>query len=162
VQHGFVGGYSEAPPLGLDHERFAYAGKFDGKEGKFLTRDGADLVAALSFSPDRAHENAARIRYIDVRRDRRNEGIASSLLRYAADSLHRRYDTVRIGVNRPFAYAAAYNADFGWTGETSGIAELVMEHPAPEDDRYEEGLREFVGRDLSEDGEEFVRRRLRE
>lgn len=163
-EHELVGWYGDAPPLGLDHEEFAYAGKFDGNEGKFVTRDNGAVVAALSFSPDHAHENGVRVRYFAVRKGRRGKGIGTSLLRHASDRLleERGYERVRISVNNPFAYESAQAAGFGWTGETSGIAELVMERPAPDDDRYEEGLRVFAERDLSEEKESFVRERLRE
>lgn len=154
--------------LELDADRFAYAGKFRVPGGKAVTRDEEasedGIVAALSFSPDRAEDDAVRVRYITVREDLRGEGIGSALLEYAADSLLESHESVRISVNNPFSYAAACKAGFGWTGKESGMAELVMERPRPPDDaeRHEEALRLLAERDLSDEEEEFVRRKLDE
>jgi len=159
-EHEIVG-WSDAA-LELDENEFAYAGKFRVPGGKAVTRDEVDVVAALSFSQDRADDEAVRVRYITVRSDLRGEGIGSKLLEYAADRLLERYEAVRISVNNPFSYGAARKAGFGWTGEETGIAELVMESLCEEDDRHEEALRVFAERDLSDDEKEFVRRKLDE
>lgn len=153
----------------LDADRFAYAGKFRVPGGKAVTRDEEasedGIVAALSFSPDRADDEAVRVRYITVRDDLRGEGIGSSLLEYAADRLLERYEDVRISVNNPYSYAAARKAGFGWTGDETGMAELVMERPRSQDEedaRHVEALRAFEERNLSDDEEKFVRRKLDE
>jgi GNAT superfamily N-acetyltransferase len=155
--------------LELDADEFAYAGKFRVSSRKAVTRDeeeSEDIVAALSFSYDRADDEAVRVRYITVREDRRREGIGSALLDFAAERLLKRYDRVRISVNNPYSYAAARKAGFGWTGEETGLAELVMERPrACEDDedaRHVEALRAFEERDHSDEEDEFVRRKLDE
>jgi len=152
--------------LELDVEEFAYAGKFRVSSRKAVTRDEEEVVAALSLSPDRADENAVRVRYITVCEDRRGEGIGSALLDFAAERLSESYDHVRISVNNPYSYAAARKAGFDWTGEETGLAELVMERPSPcegdEDMRHVEALCAFEERDLSDEEEKFVRRKLDE
>jgi GNAT superfamily N-acetyltransferase len=154
-----------AATLELD-ESFAYAGKFRVPSGKAVARDGDEIIAALSFSPDRADDSAVRIRYFAVRTDRRGEGIGSTLLEHVTDRLldERGYATVRISVNNPYAFEAAHKAGFGWTGDTAGLAELVMERPLSDavdrEEMYFEALRRFAGRDLTDEEDEFVRRKL--
>jgi GNAT superfamily N-acetyltransferase len=155
--------------LELDADEFAYAGKFRVPSRKAVTRsdDGESIVAAISFSRDRADEDAVRVRYVTVREDRRGEGVGSSLLDFTAERLLEENGAVRISVNNPFSYAAARKAGFGWTGEETGLAELVMERPRPSDGgeasgRHEQALRTFAERDLSEEEETYVRRKLDE
>jgi len=51
-------------------------------------------------------------------------------------------------VNNTFAYRALYKAGFGYTGETTGIAEVVLERPCDRDaERYRAGLDEFRDRE---------------
>ena len=60
------------------------------------------------------------------------------------------YDRVKIAVNNPFAYEALYKAGFGFTGERTGIAELVLERPHDTDaTAYRAGLARYRERDLS-------------
>ena len=161
IRHEIIG-WSDAT-LELNADEFAYAGKFRVPSGKAVTRDRDEVVAALSFSNDRADSDAVRVRYISVRKDRRGEGIGSSLLDFAADRLLERYDHVRISVNNPYSYTAARKAGFVWTGDETGLAELVMERPREEDDkRHEQALRILADRDLSDEEDEFVRRKLDE
>ncbi|MFB6103775.1 MAG: GNAT family N-acetyltransferase [Halobacteriaceae archaeon] len=148
-----LGDADTGPTLSLDHRRFAYAGKFVmSTTGKLVARED-DIVGAVSFSPDRTDEDRAWLRYLTVARDRRGEGIGPRLAAAATTYLHDRgFEEVRIGVNNPFAYQALYRAGFGWTGEETGIAELVLAHP---DDRpapdYRAGLSRFGDRgDLSD------------
>ena len=153
--------------LELDEDEFAYAGKFRVPSRKAVTRsdDGESIVAALSFSRDRADDEAVRVRYVTVREDRRGEGVGTSLLDFAAERLLEEHGAVRISVNNPFSYTAARKAGFGWTGEVVGLAELVMERPCSEDEddgRHGDALRLFAERDLSEEEDEFVRRKLDE
>lgn len=157
-EHEVVGWSDET--LELDGS-FAYAGKFRVPSGKAVTRDTetGEKVAALSFSPDYADEDAVRVRYFAVRRNRQGEGIGSALLEHAADRLLERYDAVRVSVNNPYSYEAATKAGFGWTGDTAGLAELVMQRPC-DTRRYEEGLRRLAERDLSDGERDFVRRKL--
>jgi GNAT superfamily N-acetyltransferase len=154
--------------LELDENEFAYAGKFRVPGGKAVTRsEDGSIVAALSFSPDRAEDEAVRVRYITVRSDLRGEGVGSDLLEHAADCLLGRYEAVRISVNNPFSYGAARKAGFVWTGEETGLAELVMEKTRPLDgdeaaERHEGALRLLRERDLSDDEEEYLREKLDE
>ncbi|WP_121821256.1 GNAT family N-acetyltransferase [Halostella salina] len=173
-----LGWPADGPTLRLDHERFSYAGKFVmSNTGKAVVRpdsanggedesgdraseteDDADddaLLAAAAFNEDRTDAATLWIRYITVRQDQRGEGIGPELAEFVAErAADRGYDRVRIAVNNPFAYEALYKAGFGYTGETTGIAELVLERP---DDRggarYREGMAEFRGRENLTDAE---------
>ena len=121
-----------------DRERLARAAE---EEGWSLE---APVVGAVAFSEDRTDPPVLRIRYVTVRGDRQGEGLGPQLLGFlCARADERGYDRVRIGVNNPFSYEAAYRAGFGWTGEETGLAELVCEWPAPEGrsvERYRTGL----------------------
>ena len=77
-----------------------------------------------------------------------------AVVREADEATDRGYDRVRIAVNNPFAYEALYRAGFGFTGEETGLAELVLERPADrpagrDADAYRAGLDRFRARDLS-------------
>ncbi|MFB6142032.1 MAG: GNAT family N-acetyltransferase [Halorientalis sp.] len=143
----------DGPTLRLDHERFSYAGKFVmSSTGKAVAREGEDLVAAIAFNEDRTDADTLWLRYVTVRADRRGEGIAPRLARFVtARARERGYERVTIAVNNPFAYEALYRAGFGFTGEETGIAELVLAFPSdrPAED-YRAGLDRFRDRDLSD------------
>ncbi|MFB6101569.1 MAG: GNAT family N-acetyltransferase [Haloplanus sp.] len=153
----------DGPTLRLDYRRFAYAGKFVvGSTGKAVVRDPEgdsdseydDAVrAAASFSPDRTDADRLCIRYVTVRDDHRGAGLGSRLLAFVADRAEARgYERVRIAVNNPVAYGAAYRAGFGFTGEETGLAELVCERPGPRDaETYRAGLDQYRERDLDDD-----------
>ncbi|MFB6137480.1 MAG: GNAT family N-acetyltransferase [Halobacteriaceae archaeon] len=162
------------PRLRLDWERFAYAGKFVLPEtGAAVARerdasaprvagpdaDPADLplddsvLAAAAVSPDRTAPATLRVRYVTVRVDRRGEGLGARLLAFvAARAGERGYERVAIAANNPFAHEAAAKAGFGFTGETTGLAELVCARPAggpPErvgSSRYADALDRFAAR----------------
>ncbi len=113
-----------------------------------------EVVAAVSFSRDRTDATTWWLRVVTVRRDRRGEGLGPRLLAFAADRLLDRGSTVRIAVNNPFAYEAAYKAGFAYTGERTGLAELVLERPADRPaSTYREGLSAFRSRDDLSDAE---------
>ncbi|WP_339104379.1 GNAT family N-acetyltransferase [Haloterrigena salinisoli] len=171
MEYDLLGWPSDGPKLRLDHERFSYAGKFVmTNTGKAVARtDDGELVAAVAFNEDRTDESTLWLRYVTVARDRRGEGIGPELLARVRDrALERGYERLRIAVNNPFAYEALYRSGFAYTAETTGIAELVLEHPSPVDDaadpggepdareRYQAGLEEFRERDLSDEEEEFL------
>ncbi|OYR45414.1 MULTISPECIES: GNAT family N-acetyltransferase [unclassified Halorubrum] len=199
MEYALVGDPGSGATLRLDYRAFAYAGKFVvGKPGKAVLRtpDGSpavprwepeeplpptveasafddDVVAAVSFSPDRTDPACCRLRYVTVHVARRGEGIGPRLVdrtvsRLAADG----YDRVRIAVNNPFAYAALYKSGFAYTGDRTGLAELELERPAtepaPESDgdgeRYRAGLRAFREDDRELDPRErrFIAERLGE
>lgn len=132
------------PPVDLDHRAFAYAGKFVmTSTGKAIVREHDDIVAAAAFNRDRTDRTVAWLRYVTVRVDRRGEGIGPRLLDFAAERLLESVERVKIGVNNPFAYEAAYKAGFAFTGEETGIAELVLVRPG---DRSPAGYRTGFGR----------------
>jgi len=140
----------DGPTLRLDHERFSYAGKFVmSNTGKAVGREGGDVVAAAAFNEDRTDETALWIRYITTSADRRGEGVGPRLADFVAERARERgYERVRIAVNNAFAYEALYKAGFDFTGETTGIAELVLERPGDRSgEQYRAGLEEFRGRD---------------
>lgn len=153
----------DGPTLDLDHERFAYAGKFVmGTTGKAVWRDDG-VVAAVAFSEDRTDPDRLWLRYVTVREDRRGEGIGPRLVGATVDRARNAgYERIAIAVNNPYAYEALYRAGFSYTGETTGIAELVLERPAadpvtdPDPDRYRAGLARFAERDLAESLRRFL------
>jgi GNAT superfamily N-acetyltransferase len=166
----------EGPTLRLDYERFSYAGKFVmSNTGKAVVRDPAatdgesdfddDVLAAVAFNADRTDPDTLWLRYVTVRRDRRGEGLGPRLCRFLADrATARGYDRLRIAVNNPFAYQALYRSGFAYTGEETGLAELVLERPAdaPVADRsrrrYQAGLDRFRDRELSPPERAFLDR----
>ena len=166
MQFRLLGWPEDSPRLDLDHERFAYAGNYDtgrtgiavvladdhnGPDGPEWSPPERAVLAAVSFDEDRAADGAIRIRYVSVRTDQRGTGIGPKLLAFVVERvLDRGYDRVRIGVNNPIAYQAAYRAGFAFTGEESGMGEVVLETPPPDAtaERYREGLDRFAGRDL--------------
>jgi len=196
MEYAFLGGPETGTTLRLDYRAFAYAGKFVvGKSGKAVLRtpDGspavpewtperslpptvdehdfdADVLAAVSFSPDRTDPDCCRLRYVTVHAARRGEGLGPRLVdrtvsRLAANG----FEQVRIAVNNPFAYAALYKCGFAYTGEQTGLTELVLERPAdapafPDDPdaRYRAGLRAFrdADHDLAAEERRFIAERL--
>lgn len=146
----------------VDEEANENAGEGEGKH----EREGAyddEVVGAVAFNADRTDDATLWLRYVTVDRHHRGEGIGPELCRFVRDrALERGYDRLRIAVNNPFAYEALYRAGFGYTGETTGIAELVLEHPRPASgsrDRYQSGLEVFRERDLSVEEEGFLESR---
>ena len=196
MEYVLLGWPENGPTLTLDYREFSYAGKFvmsstgkalvrsptDGAvTGPAVTEEGeaaADVVAAAAFNEDRTDADVCWIRYITVRSDRRGDGIGPRLATFVADRARERgYDRARIAVNNPFAYQALYRAGFHFTGEETGVAELVLDRPlgdarnereGPNRDRsletYQAGLdryRERAGSeehpDLSADERDFLR-----
>jgi GNAT superfamily N-acetyltransferase len=172
MEFALLGWPPDGPTLRLDHREFAYAGKFVmSNTGKAVARpsdgdgrgqsdadDYDDVFAAVSFNADRTDGDRAWLRYVTVRADRRGEGIGPRLVAFATDRLlDRGYDCVRIAVNNPFAYEALHKAGFGDTGERTGLAELVLEHPRPDDGAaYAAGLDAFRERELTDAEREFL------
>lgn len=151
MEFELLGGESAGPTLRLDHETFAYAGKFVmSRTGKAVVREDGDLLGAVAFSADADDGRTVHLRYVTVREDRRGEGTGPRLLRFTAQRLRERYDRVVIAVNNPIAYEACYRAGFVNTGTETGIAELLMRY-APDDrgsDAYAAGFAVFADRDL--------------
>ncbi|SEQ56801.1 GNAT family N-acetyltransferase [Natrinema salaciae] len=168
MEYELLGWPPDGPQLRLDHERFSYAGKFVmTNTGKAVARaDDGQIVAAVAFNEDRTDADVLWLRYVTVDRDRRGEGIGPALCRRVRDrAVERGYDRLRIAVNNPFAYEALYRTGFAYTGETTGIAELILEYPTPTDgaetdwddgNRYQAGLEAFRERDLSDEEERFL------
>jgi GNAT superfamily N-acetyltransferase len=160
VEFDLLGWPADGPTLRLDHRRFSYAGKFVmSNTGKAVARVDGDVVAAVSFNEDRTDADAAWLRYVTVREDRRSEGIGPRLAAFATARLHERgYERVRIAVNNPFAYRALYRAGFAFADRETGIAELVLVHPGDRDpERYRDGLARFADReDLADDERAFL------
>jgi GNAT superfamily N-acetyltransferase len=150
-----IRGYaSDGPTLDLDHRVFPYAGKFVmSRTGKSVATENGHIVGAVAFSEDHADSDAVRLRYVTVREDRRGEGIGPRLLRFTAEQLLDRYERVLIAVNNPIAYQACYRAGFVFTGEETGVAELLLSYdPSVErsSETYSAGFGLFEGRDLPE------------
>ncbi|ARS91429.1 GNAT family N-acetyltransferase [Natrarchaeobaculum aegyptiacum] len=192
LEYDLLGWPSDGPKLRLDYRRFSYAGKFvmtntgkavvrevgvdddgtgdDGSDDDDVYGDRADdefdsdVVAAVAFNADRTDPDTLWLRYVTVDRHHRGEGIGPELCRFVRDRAEARgYERLRIAVNNPFAYEALYRAGFGYTGETTGIAELVLEHPRPADgspERYQSGLEAFRERDLSVEEGDFLESRV--
>jgi GNAT superfamily N-acetyltransferase len=171
-----LGWPSDDPTLRLDHRQFSYAGKFVmSNTGKAVIRDSElatdgefddSVLAAVAFNADRTDPETLWIRYVTVRLGRRGEGLGPRLCRFLADrAAEREHDRLRIAVNNPFAYEALYRAGFAYTGETTGIAELILERPAshPATDRprerYQAGLDRYRARDLAESEIAFLERK---
>lgn len=157
-----LGWPEDAHPLFLDHEQFAYAGKFVmTSTGKAVVGDDGP-VAAVAFDADRTDESTLVVRYVTVRRDRKGERLGSRLLRFVRErAADRDYDRLTINVNNPYSYEAAYRAGFAFTGEEGGIAELTLEWPGDRStERYRNGLAVFEQRDLTPAEAEFLAEKL--
>lgn len=152
------------PPIELDHARFSYAGKFVmSSYGKALGVSDGDVLGAIAFNRDRTDPETVWFRYLTVRADRRGEGIGARLAGTAADRLLGAGATeIRIAVNNPFAFEACYKAGFGYIGEETGLAELVLVRPdGRATERYRAGLRVFGARNgLSDREKEFLDARI--
>lgn len=177
-----IGWPEDAPTLRLDYREFGYAGKFAmSSTGKAVCHDRAepvadthedptsafagrdsddyatDVLAAVAFNEDRTDADTLWLRYVTVRADRRGDGLGPRLLAFVRDAARDRgYDRLRIAVNNPYSYEALSKAGFGFTGEETGLAELVMDHPSDRE-RYDAGLALFAERDLTDDERAFVR-----
>ncbi|WP_232688656.1 GNAT family N-acetyltransferase [Halobacterium zhouii] len=181
MRYAVLGGPDDGPTFRLDWQAFSYAGKFVmSNTGKAVAYEGVpvperehwppdareadepleDVVAAVSFNEDRADAGAAWLRYVTVHEDRRGDGVGARLCSFVADRLLGEYDRVRIAVNNPFAYEALHKAGFGFTGEETGIAELVLERPfADRANAYQSGLDVYRERDVSEAEQAFLDRK---
>ncbi|MFB6201855.1 MAG: GNAT family N-acetyltransferase [Halorhabdus sp.] len=155
----------DSPTLDLDHERFAYAGKFVmSRTGKAVVRENGQVVAAAAFDADRTDEHCLRVRYVTVAEERRGDGIGARLLRFVVRRARERgYEHVAAGVNNPFAYVAFYKAGLAYTGDRTGLAELVCSTAADRDAAsYRAGLDAYRERDLSDRERAFIDTRIAE
>jgi len=162
MEFALLGWPPDGPTLELDYRTFSYAGKFVmSSTGKAVAREDDTVVAAVAFNEDRTDSSTLWLRYVTVREDHRGEGIGPRLLAFAREqAASRGYDRVKIAVNNPFAYEAGYRAGLAFTGETTGIAELVLAWPAEQSvDTYQSGLDRYRERDLSEAETRFLTRK---
>lgn len=132
----------------------------------------ADVVAALAFNADRTDEATLWYRYITVHSAAKGEGLGPRLAAFVASrAAERGYERLSIAVNNPFAYEAMYKAGFEWTGEETGLAELVLERRASRSGEggrsrtadahtYRSGLDRFRERDLGDPEASFLRDRI--
>lgn len=141
----FRGSPSGGPAVSLDHTDFRYAGKFQmTTTGKALLFDSDTCMGITAFSTDRTCENRIWLRYVSVHDDYQARGIGPRFLRTTAIELLDQGESIRIAVNNPFAYQAAYKAGFVYTRKQTGIAELILEHPGiRSNETYLEGLNTF-------------------
>ncbi|WP_144900837.1 GNAT family N-acetyltransferase [Halobellus captivus] len=200
MEFDVLGWPPDGPTLRLDYRVFAYAGKFVmSNTGKAVVREtdtansrsksgsgvdsgdsvGAtdadydvDVVAALAFNTDRTDGSRLWYRYISVRSDAKGSGLGPRLAAFVAlRAADRGYERIAIAVNNPFAYEAMYKAGFEWTGDETGVAELVLERPArpnrsgtigplPGADTYRAGLDRYRQRDLGDPEASFLRERI--
>lgn len=150
MEFDVLGWPPDGPTLELDYRRFSYAGKFvTPRTGKAVAREDGEIVAAVCFNDDRTDDETLWLRYVTVRKDRRGEGIAPRLIaRVESAARDRGYESIKIAVNNPFAYQALYRAGFGYTGEQTGLAELVLAVPGDRStEAYCTGLDVFRARD---------------
>jgi GNAT superfamily N-acetyltransferase len=120
------------------------------------------VLGAIAFNADRTDPDTWWLRYVTVRGDRRGEGIGPKLVAFTTDRLRERgAERVRIAVNNPYAYEACYRAGFTFTGEETGIAELVLSAPASDRSRatYQSGLDVFRERGPNADERAFLDRK---
>ena len=159
MEYEVLGWPEEGPTLRLDYRQFSYAGKFVlSNSGKAVARADGKLVGAVAFNENSTAPETMWLRYVTVRKDRRGEGIGARLARFTtARILAADYERATVAVNNPFAYHALYKAGFGFIGEETGLAELVL---ATDADRsraaYQAGLDVYRTRDLSEAEESFL------
>lgn len=163
MEYAVLGWPGAGATLDLDHDKFPFAGNFGtARTGKAVIREDGVVRGAAAFSPDRTDESTLVVRYLSVQRDRQGEGLGPRLLRFVADrATGRGFETVRIAVNNPFAYEAAYRAGFAFTGEETGMAELVLvdtDGRPRSGARYRRGLDRFADRDLPPPAAAFVDR----
>ena len=147
---------SDSPPV-RDDERPPPATDVEG----VVDPDGT-VLGAVAFNADRTDADVWWLRYVTVRADRRGEGIGPRLVAFATERLRERgARDVRIAVNNPYAYEALYRAGFAFTGEETGIAELVLSFPAEDRSRatYQTGLNLFRTRGPDGDERAFLDRK---
>jgi len=162
MEFALLGWPPDGPTLELDYRTFSYAGKFVmSSTGKAVAREDDAVIGAVAFNEDRTDAATLWLRYVTVHEDRRGEGIGPRLLAFARDRAEKRgYDRLKIAVNNPFAYEAGYRAGFSFTGETTGIAELVLAWPADRStETYQSGLERYRERELSAEETSFLARK---
>jgi len=124
-----------------------------------------DVLAAITFSPDRTDPSTLKIRYLTVRDDCRGDGqqLGPQLVAFlTSKAAAAGYDRIAIAVNNTFSYHALYKAGFTYTDRETGLAELVLDRPIAEpavasQSGYQRGLDVFREREgLSASETEFL------
>jgi len=119
-------------------------------------RDFADeVLAAITFSPDRTDSSTLKIRYLTVRDDLRGDGkqLGPQLVAFlTSKAAAAGYDRIAIAVNNAFSYHALYKVGFTYTDRETGLAELVLDRPIGEpavasQSGYQRGLDVFRERE---------------
>lgn len=163
MEFEILGWPEDGPALTLDHRVFSYAGKFVmTTTGKAVFREDDTIVAAASFSEDRTDPSTIWLRYLTVHNAHQGAGIGSKLAYSCRTRMEEHgYENVNIAVNNVYAFEAAAKAGFGYTGRTTGIAELVLSTSVPIGKNYRQALELFDERATLDDEErEFISSRI--
>ncbi|MFC7072994.1 GNAT family N-acetyltransferase [Halovenus rubra] len=163
MEYTILGYPPDGPTLKLDYREFAYAGKFVmSNTGKSVVTEDDKILGAIAFNADYNTATTGHLRYVTVRDSHKGQGIGTQLLRFTAAVLETdRFETILIAVNNPLAYRACYKAGFQFTGEETGIAELVLRYdPCGDRDKrtYQDGLAVFESRDIPPDQQSVLDR----
>lgn len=152
----------ESDDLELPHQQFPFAGKFGRRQtGTAILSEEGELVGAIAFSPDRTDETTCRIRYLAVRRDRQQEGIATDLVATFTDwAVDGEFERVCIAADTPYAAVAVARAGFAYTGEVAPRGEVVFCYPGDGDTHLESALSRLLERSLPTAQERFIRARF--
>ncbi|MFB6185286.1 MAG: GNAT family N-acetyltransferase [Halobacteriaceae archaeon] len=161
MEFEIVGWPNESPTLDLDHNHFPYAGKFVmSNTGKAICTQNGSIIGAIAFNEDRTDPDVLWFRYITVHTEYQGKEIGPKLARYTAQhATNASYQAIKIAVNNPFAYHALYKAGFSFTGEQTGIAELILRYPSASD-TYQSGLTIFEQRNgLTTEEKAFIQQK---
>jgi len=159
MEYEVLGFPSDEPTLTLNWRQFSYAGKFEmSNTGKAVLKEAGEIVAAAAFNADRDRSTQGWIRYLTVRNDWQGKSLGPKLVGCVTETLlDREYNQITIAVNNPIAYRALYKAGFHFTGEKTGIAELILSYPGQRTlESYVDGLKRFEDRQLPESQESLL------
>lgn len=154
----------ESDALDLDHETMPYAGKFGMEStGTAILEEGDDIVAALSFSPDRTDALCCRIRYLSVSREHQGTGLVGRLVEAFMEwALGDGYRTIKITIINPFAVVALDRLGFGYTGTVGPSGGVELRYPSEDVESVESALATLDERSLAEEHHRYIRRYLEE
>lgn len=183
-----LGWPSDSVSIRLDYRLFSYAGKFiptntgkaviRGPDAEHSIPDGIpavppsvdpsvfdhSVIAAVAFNADRTDPSRLWIRYVTVRSDRRGQALGPRLIMHVlSEAATHGYQIAVIAVNNPFAYHALHKAGFAFTGDETGLAEVVLERPIDKPAKqttrlYQRGLDRYRARgNLSQQERAFLK-----